>query len=197
MNRKEYMQLLYQRLANLPPEERDAAMLYYEEYFEDGGMGQEEQIMEELGSPESLAAKILAESAIRETQKAQPSPKKGLSVLWVVILGILALPVALPLILAALGIIIGFGAAILALLASVAGLMLGLLVGGAVLFGHAVPLLVFNTALGILTLGASLILLSLGLLILIPLAYLFRAGINALISLAGKLFSAIQGRGSK
>ncbi len=194
MNRKEYMKLLYSRLAGLPPEERDAAMLYYEEYFEDAGGQNEDKVIDELGNPESLAAQILAENTIRQTKKAKPTARKGLSALWVVILGILALPAALPFILIAMGILIAFACGVFGLLIAIAALTLSLIIGGIIMLGHAIPLLLFNTGGGLFALGASLIAVALGILFLIPLVYLFKAGIMGLINLAGKIFSSISRR---
>lgn len=60
MNRKEYMERLEQLLLVLPEEEREEALQYYHDYFEDAGVENEENVIRELGTPEEVAAKIRA-----------------------------------------------------------------------------------------------------------------------------------------
>lgn len=60
MNRKEYIERLEQLLGVLPLEEREEALQYYTDYFEDAGVEKVEEVILELGSPEEVAAKIRA-----------------------------------------------------------------------------------------------------------------------------------------
>lgn len=60
MNRKEYMERLEQLLLVLPDEEREEALQYYTDYFDDAGVENEGNVIRELGSPEEVAAKIRA-----------------------------------------------------------------------------------------------------------------------------------------
>ena len=60
MNRKEYLERLEQLLIVLPYEEREEALQYYTDYFDDAGVENEEKVIRELGSPEEVAAKIRA-----------------------------------------------------------------------------------------------------------------------------------------
>lgn len=60
MNRKDYMERLEQLLLVLPVEEREEALQYYTDYFDDAGIDNEEIVISELGSPEEVAAKIRA-----------------------------------------------------------------------------------------------------------------------------------------
>lgn len=60
MNRKEYMERLDQLLLVLPEEEREEALQYYHDYFDDAGVEDEEKVIRELGTPEEVAAKIRA-----------------------------------------------------------------------------------------------------------------------------------------
>ena len=60
MNRKEYLERLEQLLLVLPYEEREEALQYYTDYFDDAGVENEEKVIWELGSPEEVAAKIRA-----------------------------------------------------------------------------------------------------------------------------------------
>lgn len=58
MNRKEYLDQLAYLLQDIPQEERDEAMEFYRDYFEEAGEGQEEYVISTLGSPEKVAAQI-------------------------------------------------------------------------------------------------------------------------------------------
>lgn len=59
MSRKEFMEELQVLLGELPVEEREEAIRYYESYFEEAGIEQEQVVLEELGSAERIAAQIL------------------------------------------------------------------------------------------------------------------------------------------
>lgn len=58
MDRREYMQRLEQLLQDLPKEEREEALQYYNDYFEDAGKEKEAAIIKELGTPETAAEQI-------------------------------------------------------------------------------------------------------------------------------------------
>ncbi len=62
MNRAEYMRELSYLLQDVPDEEREEALQYYEDYFDDAGPDKEEQVVAELGRPEKVAA-IIREGA--------------------------------------------------------------------------------------------------------------------------------------
>lgn len=59
MNKSEYLYILSQRISSLPKEEYDNIMEYYSEYFDEAGVENEQSVIEELGSPESLSDKIM------------------------------------------------------------------------------------------------------------------------------------------
>lgn len=58
MNRKEYLEKLSNLLQDLPDEEREEALDYYEDYFDEAGPQREQEVIRELGSPETVAAMI-------------------------------------------------------------------------------------------------------------------------------------------
>lgn len=60
MNRAEFMSRLTALLQDVPPAEREEAITYYNEYFDDAGEGNEEGVIAALGSPEELARSIKA-----------------------------------------------------------------------------------------------------------------------------------------
>lgn len=60
MNRAEFMSRLTALLQDVPPSEREEAITYYNEYFDDAGEGNEAGVIAALGSPEELAKAIKA-----------------------------------------------------------------------------------------------------------------------------------------
>ncbi|MCI9531168.1 MAG: DUF1700 domain-containing protein [Lachnospiraceae bacterium] len=98
MSREDFMRQLETLLADVPQEEKQEALSYYQSYFEDAGVENEERILRELDSPEKVAATIKAdlgmgtESAMgeytehgftdsrfqdRQEIKVAPSPSQG------------------------------------------------------------------------------------------------------------------------
>lgn len=60
MNRAEFMSRLAALLQDVPPAEREEAIQYYNDYFDDAGEGNEAGVIAALGSPEELAKSIKA-----------------------------------------------------------------------------------------------------------------------------------------
>lgn len=61
MNRMDFLAELERLLAGMPEEERQAALQYYADYFEDAGAENEPQVISELGSPRKVAESIKAD----------------------------------------------------------------------------------------------------------------------------------------
>ena len=99
MNRNEYMLELEAALRRLPKEEREEALSYFREYFEDAGPEKEAEVIEELGDPKAAASQILKDVAIKRLEEPKAAAKKGLSTIWIVILALCAAPLGLPLLL--------------------------------------------------------------------------------------------------
>lgn len=60
MTRAEFMSRLTALLQDVPPAEREEAIQYYNDYFDDAGEGNEAGVIAALGSPEELAKSIRA-----------------------------------------------------------------------------------------------------------------------------------------
>lgn len=61
MNRAEFMQQLSELLSEISPTEREEALQYYKDYFDDAGVENEASVIEELGTPEKVAQTIKAD----------------------------------------------------------------------------------------------------------------------------------------
>ncbi len=62
MTKREYLNRLESCLICIERGEREAALRYYSDYFDDAGMENEQAVIAELGSPEALARQIIAEA---------------------------------------------------------------------------------------------------------------------------------------
>ena len=166
MNRSEFFKKLEQGLTRVSKEERDAALDYYNEYFDDAGLENEQAVIEELGSPAQIAARIKADSAVKKLEADnKPSMKKGISAVWLVILAIFAAPIALPLAIGAAALAIGLLAAligvVIALVVSVAAFFIGgvvVVISGIAVIATSVPTAIFSIGVGLLILGISILL---------------------------------------
>lgn len=58
MNRVDFMKQLESLLQNISPAEREEALQYYNEYFNDAGPENEQQVVEALGNPAKVAENI-------------------------------------------------------------------------------------------------------------------------------------------
>ncbi|MBQ8634432.1 MAG: DUF1700 domain-containing protein [Lachnospiraceae bacterium] len=88
MSRKEFMEELQVLLGELPVEEREEALRYYESYFDEAGPEQEQVVLEELGSAGRIATQILrdyrmengggmyTEQGYRENENGKQTPVK-------------------------------------------------------------------------------------------------------------------------
>ncbi len=61
MNKEEYMQRLADALEGVPQSEKEEALQYYNDYFDDAGAETIQGVMKSLGSPENLAQTIKGE----------------------------------------------------------------------------------------------------------------------------------------
>lgn len=62
MNKQEFIRELRKELQDIPLKEREEAVQYYEEYFDEAGEENEETVIRELGSPARIAAMIKRDS---------------------------------------------------------------------------------------------------------------------------------------
>lgn len=186
MNRNEYMAALRRALSGLPDEERANALRYYEEYFDDAGPENEGEAIAGLGAPESVAAQILNDyreltvpphraeaggASYTAAGEAANSPKRrwrGINPWLLALLVLLAIPVGIPLAAAVGGVLISV-LAVLACIVLVVFIIFAvipfvLLVCGAAFIGVSF-FLWWTPASAVLTLGAGLAVLAIGILV--------------------------------
>lgn len=79
MTKQEYLSELESHLASLSEEERVNALQFYEEYFEDAGPENEQQVISELGKPFALAKSIICEQSAYSKSKSFANYKASIS----------------------------------------------------------------------------------------------------------------------
>ena len=182
MTKKEYIYHLKNRRRNLPIDEVESAVDYVSELFDEAGEENAEEVARDLGSPAKFAAQIRAEYAINQhclpedttaVYREKPKSNNGWKTLALILLGIAALPVGLPLVLVL---------AVLIFVAVVVGVCLLFALGCVLLAGFiAVCSLVYagfkmltvSLASGLMSIGLGLIGISGVVLIATAAIYLF------------------------
>jgi len=159
MNRHEFIEELKRKLRKLPYDEVKEAIDYYEGYFDDAGIENEQTVLTELGSPSAVASQIIASFAIKETE-AEDSGKKNWRSSWMVILALFASPVAVPLLIAvaavAISLIIALSAVVFSFFAAGVALSAGgfvSAVAGFLVIFQSVPTTMLYLGLGLMILG--------------------------------------------
>lgn len=209
MSKNEFLNQLEALLYDISKEEREEALTYYREYIEDAGLENEEAIVNELGSVESLAKEIKKGSGSEESyrtfkapevrstanqrrqQASTPKKDNTLTIILAVVLAIVLCPVWLPLLLGCFGIIIGIWAAAF-------GLLIGITVTGIALLVAAVAILVFafmnvlsSPLTGFSLLGVALVIAGLGILFCLLIGWFCTTVIPLMMKGISSLFQKI------
>lgn len=77
MNRIQFMEELEGLLKDIPSDEREEAIRYYEDYFDDAGFFEEERVIKELGSPSKVAMQIKNNLYGKSTEEAAEYTESG------------------------------------------------------------------------------------------------------------------------
>lgn len=188
MNKTQYLKELNGYLYTLPEEERDAALKYYEEFFADAGEENEQLVISDLGSPKSLAQAIIdaqgeLASPYRKwttSEAPQYQPKARMSggmKAWFIILIIFSCPIWISLGAAFFAVFVGLVAAVFGVWVGLVAAVLALIVSGIFVFIVGVTTAFVSPIAGVWAVGGGLVVLSIGLLLLIPLVLFTLKGI--------------------
>lgn len=198
MNRNEFLSILKDNLNAFPYEERESAIAYYNEFFDDAGAENEQAVIASLGDPKELAKTILKESGINSEQtyenqnanavftppqtnkKAVNNNDSSKNVL-IAILIIISFPIWIGFVAGAFGIIIG-------LIAAAFGITIGFFAVAAVCLVFGFIQLFVSPPLGILLVGIGLIALGICILAVIPLLKVVVKGLAAMFRGVGRFF---------
>lgn len=192
MNRQEFMRELEYLLRVIPENERIDALAYYNDYFDEAGVENEYQVIQELGSPQQVAQTILADygsetkanrqdycSPEQESQAGYgqnvAEPKKGMSkstkILIIVIL-VLTFPLWIGVVAGLFGGAVGLLGGLFGTVVGLGGAGIGLLVGGIACFVVGVLRLFTLPVEGLVTMAVGAILIAIGLLFVVLISWI-------------------------
>ena len=186
MDKQTFLQELDYRLRHMPEEDKLDAIEYYSEYIDDLNLPPDSDICIHLGSPKEVARQIIADTTEKKIDEQQEkNTTKGFgSILWLVILGIFASPIALPLAIAAIALIfagvVTIGSIIFAFgVSGFACVISGILI-------TIVSLTAAGLAQKFIVLGCGLFVIGLGIMFLLGTAALSRALVSLISSIIKK-----------
>jgi len=156
MDKSEFMAELDAQLSRIDANERAEAIAFYNEYFEEAGVENEQAVIKELGSPAKAAAQIKADVAVKEIQTDNSSLKNGMYALGALILGICALPIALPMIIVVVSLIFALLVTVGALAFAFVMVIGAFLFTGIVLVATGIGVFLTDVAVGIFYIGIGL-----------------------------------------
>ncbi|MDR0839996.1 MAG: DUF1700 domain-containing protein [Christensenellaceae bacterium] len=185
MTKQAYLDELRQRLAGLNQEEIDSCIQYYAEYFDEAGPDAEAEVISRLGTPVQVVAQVRADRELVRFEAA-PSPKRGLKTLWLVILGIFASPIALPIAIALFAVLFAVLIALFAVLVALGAAALSIGVSGLALIVAGIAILPTHVPTGLFMLGCGLLLTVLGALAIWGVVTLGQVSIRGIIHLINK-----------
>ena len=166
MTRTEYIAKLTKYLRRLPQKDYEEALEYFMEYFEEAGPENEAQVIAELGTPKEAAHEVISRLLDEKIIEDESSLRNKTTILWIAILAVLASPVALPILLFFLAMIMTLLMIIFAVIVTALALTFALLISGVYTFFTSFSLLnvslastLFGGGLGLLMFGGALLLL--------------------------------------
>ncbi|MBP5746506.1 MAG: DUF1700 domain-containing protein [Lachnospiraceae bacterium] len=221
MDKQQFLAELKQLLGDIPAVERDEALEYYEDYFEDAGSENESTILKELESPEKIAFMIKA--GLRDSDKSigeftetgfsgygpaykdevantiPNSDDRGFTTrrdgkgmsLLLIILLVLAAPIWVPVAFGLLAALFGISLAVFAWIFAIAIAGIGCIVVGAIILIVGVPGIFTLPAGGILITGLGLLTIGIGILLTMAGTALILKAVPAVLKLIAKLIGAV------
>ena len=166
MTKTEYLAKLTKYLRKLPQKDYEEALEYFMEYFEEAGPENEAQVIAELGTPKEAAHEVITRLLDEKIIEDKSSLRNKTTILWIAILAVLASPVALPILLFFLAMLMTLLMIIFAVIVTALALTFALLISGIYTFFTSFSLLsvslastLFGVGLGLLMFGGALLLL--------------------------------------
>ncbi len=211
MSKKEFMEELAVLLRELPVEEREEAIYYYESYFEEAGADQEQVVLEELGSAERIASQILrdyqAEKNTEESKEGNGSTEgsgiyvtnKGLSggaLVVAILIAIITFPIWISVLATAFGLLMGFFGAMVGITVGFGAGGVGCLIGGVVAFVIGVVKTVTVPVAGAALIAVGLLVFGIGCLMIAAVGGIVRLAVwiaKGIINLLSRLFHGRKG----
>ncbi|TYA98057.1 DUF1700 domain-containing protein [Lactobacillus sp. SL9-6] len=171
----DYLQAVHRLIGQLTTAEQHDVVDYYREYLLDANLETYQQAVDELGTPRSLARKILADYSIRlseqggdqtsgRTRSSVQATKDNVKTVWLIILALLSTPITIPILLVVGALFIAFAAVLFGLAVAALAVFASIVIVGVVATIVGIVMLfqapwtgVFYLGVGCLSLGASLL----------------------------------------
>lgn len=189
MNKSEFLRLLNKKLKSLPTNERKDAIRYYEEYFEEANIKDNEDVLKELSNPSEIASQILSEYAVKELNSDKKPIKNKISSIWFILLAIivspLAFPIAIPIIIllfVGILLIFIFGFVFVVVSTSLVGAGFSILTSG---FSSMFS----NLGTGLISIGVGTIMIGLTVLVFLGIGYIVSKLFNFMVTVINKKLS--------
>ncbi len=191
MNRKEFLKQLEELLSDIPEMERRDAVNYYQNYFEDAGPEKEQQIIEELGSPQKVAASIkkdlfgenyqayerMNQAKQQEAFERQQKENRTLRNILIAVAVVLTCPIWIGLLGGLFGIIVGAIACIFGLSIAAVAIVGAFLIAGVVMTVIGIiKMFAGFPAVGLIIIAIGMLMLALGML-----------GLTAIVWIVGRV----------
>ncbi len=199
MNRKEFMEQLERLLQDIPESDRQDAIAYYNDYFDEVGPENEASLIQQLGSPGKVAGIIKADLESGENDQAryteygyedgrteerknppdrrrrgyqEPKPRSRIPVALVIVLLIFASPLLFGAGAGVIGVLLGICGGLLGIIVGVFCGAFGGLIGGVVSIVVGAVRLVISPTGGIFAIAVGALGIAVGLLFLVLFAWL-------------------------
>lgn len=186
MNKDQFLEELRKKLSGLPQEDIDERLAFYSEMIDDRmeeGITEEEAV-ESLGTVDSVVEQIMSEIPLTKLVKQKVKPKREMKA-WEIVLLVLGAPVWIPLIIAALAVMLSVYIVIWAVVISVYAVDLSAAAGAASgLAGIFVYLRAGNPAGMLFSFGAAIAFAGLAILLFFVCKWITKA----VVKLTGRIF---------
>ncbi|HWP80683.1 MAG TPA: DUF1700 domain-containing protein [Candidatus Acidoferrum sp.] len=203
MTKSEFLAQLGAALAALPADERDEAMRYYNDYFDESGLG-EAEVVSRLGTPSEVADTILRDfytgsekswntkipyenpsaGAAGASPAGAPSDDRSfrgtlrrigaVMPAWAwILLAFVSIPVWGPILLSAVGVVFGTLCAVFGILLSLCFIVVALVGAGVAALASGLVTLFTSPPASLVIIGGGVLLIALGTLLSIPTIWLW------------------------
>lgn len=162
------------KLRAFPQDERMGALNYYTEYFEDAHIGLDDPVPANMQSINDIVSQLMSECVDKMSANKPETVKKGVSAVWLAVLGVFAAPIALPILIAVFAVVFAGIVTVGALLFSGVVAAVAMIGAGIVSIVCAFPVFFTSMATGVFTLGAGLVSLGIGTLFMMFVVYLVK-----------------------
>lgn len=187
MNKNEFINLLNKKLKKLPDYERKDVIRYYEEYFEEAQMNDEDNVLKELPHPSEIASQILSEYAVKELNNK--TVKNKISSVWFILLALIVSPFAFPI---ALPILIFLFVAIILVFVFVV-VSTSLVGAGISVFASGISSIFSNVGVGLMSIGTGIIMIGITVLTFIGIIYAISKLFDFIVTSTNKRLKSKEG----